>query len=47
MGKATVVDPAKNAELFILEDHVHEPMHDGFLWATTQRRHKAAAAIPE
>jgi L-lactate dehydrogenase complex protein LldF len=47
MSQATRVDPAANAQLFILQDQVHEPMHDGFLWAIMMRRDKAAAAIPE
>src|SRR5260370_29622543 len=47
MGSAKEVDPAAAAELFIIRDHVHEPMHDRFLWATMQRRNKEAAAIPE
>lgn len=47
MSEATRVDPAANAQLFILQDQVHEPMHDGFLWATMMRRDKAAASIPE
>jgi L-lactate dehydrogenase complex protein LldF len=47
MSQTTRVDPAANAELFILQDQVHEPMHDRFLWAIMTRRDKAAAAIPE
>ena len=47
MSNAKQVDPAKAAELFILHDQVHEPMHDRFLWATMQRRDAEAAAIPE
>jgi len=47
MSEATRVDPAANAQLFILQDQVHEPMHDGFLWRTMMRRDAAAAAIPE
>jgi len=47
MSEATRVDPAANAQLFILQDQVHEPMHDGFLWRTMMRRDSAAAAIPE
>src|SRR5712664_489501 len=47
MGSAKQVDPAAAAELFIIRDHVHEPMHDRFLWTTMQRRNKEAAAIPE
>ena len=47
MSKGIQVNPAKNAELFILQDEVHEPMHDRFLWATMMRRDKEAAAIPE
>src|SRR5580704_16518091 len=47
MSTAKQVDPAANAALFILEDRVHEPMHDRFLWATMQRRDAEAAAIPE
>src|ERR1700739_4904088 len=47
MSTAKQVNPAAAAELFILQDQVHEPMHDRFLWATMQRRHGGAAAIPE
>jgi L-lactate dehydrogenase complex protein LldF len=47
MSKAAQVDVAANAGLFILQDPVHEPMHDKFLWNTMQRRDQAAAAIPE
>ncbi|MDX6464923.1 MAG: L-lactate dehydrogenase complex protein LldF, partial [Acidobacteriaceae bacterium] len=47
MSHAKQVDPAKAAELFIIHDQVHEPMHDRFLWATMQRRDAEAAAIPE
>ena len=47
MNTAKQVDPAANAELFILQDHVHEPMHDRFLWATMMRRDQEAVVIPE
>src|SRR6202789_1120163 len=47
MRNAKQVDPAKAAELFIIHDQVHEPMHDRFLWGTMQRRDAEAAAIPE
>jgi L-lactate dehydrogenase complex protein LldF len=47
MSEATRVDAAANAQLFILQDQVHEPMHDGFLWKTMMRRDDAASAIPE
>ena len=47
MSNAKKADPAAAAELFILRDEVHEPMHDRFLWATMQRRDAQAAAIPE
>ena len=47
MSTAKQVDPAVAAELFIIQDQIHEPMHDRFLWATMQRRHAEAAAIPE
>ena len=47
MSKITQVDPAANAQLFILQDRIHEPMHDRFLWATMMRRDAEAAAIPE
>ncbi len=30
MSTAKQVDPATNAALFILQDRVHEPMHDRF-----------------
>src|SRR5579863_2471860 len=41
------VDPATNASLFILQDNIHEPMHDRFLWTIRQRRDRQATAIPE
>src|SRR5258706_16196224 len=41
------VDPAARGALFILQDQIHEPMHDRFLWATMQRRDAEAAALPE
>src|ERR1700741_1575537 len=41
------VNPVAAAELFIIQDQVHEPMHDRFLWGTMQRRNQQAAAIPE
>jgi len=47
MSNAKKAQPAAAAELFILHDQVHEPMHDRFLWATMQRRDAQAAAIPE
>src|SRR5215470_12954130 len=47
MTTARQVDPAAAAELFIIQDQIHEPMHDRFLWATMQRRHAESAAIPE
>jgi L-lactate dehydrogenase complex protein LldF len=47
MSKVERVDPAAAAELFILQDQVHAPMHDGFLWTARQRRDAEAAAIPE
>ena len=47
MSNAKKAQPAAAAELFILHDQVHEPMHDRFLWATMQRRNAQAAAIPE
>ena len=47
MNTAKQVDPAAKAALFILQDQVHEPMHDRFLWATMQRRNAEAAALPE
>ena len=47
MSQPKPVDVVKNAELFIISDRVHEPMHDRFLWATMQRRDKEAAAIPK
>src|SRR5712692_11321169 len=47
MGTAKQVDPAAEATLFIIQDQVHEPMHDRFLWATMMRRDAEAAAIPE
>src|SRR5713226_10750883 len=47
MIKAKQVDPAAEATLFIIQDQVHEPMHDRLLWATMMRRDEEAAAIPE
>lgn len=47
MSTAKQINPAAAAELFIIQDQIHEPMHDRFLWATMQRRHKEAAAIPD
>jgi len=47
MSTAKQVDPAAAAELFIIQDQIHEPMHDHFLWTTMQRRHAEAAANPE
>src|SRR6201998_4927137 len=47
MSTVKQVDPAANAALFIIQDQVHEPMQDRFLWATMMRRDQEAAAIPE
>jgi L-lactate dehydrogenase complex protein LldF len=47
MSTQQPVDPAANAALFILQDNVHEPMHDRFLWTIRQRRDHQATAIPE
>jgi L-lactate dehydrogenase complex protein LldF len=47
MTQVAKADPAAAAELFIIRDQVHEPMHDRFLWATMQRRDREAAAVPE
>src|SRR3954454_7148132 len=47
MSTGKQVDAAAAAESFIIQDQIHEPMHDRFLWATMQRRHAEAAAIPE
>src|SRR5229473_6419073 len=47
MSTSKEVDPAAKAALFIIQDQVHEPMHDRFLWATMMRRDEEAAAIPE
>ena len=47
MSNQKQADPAAKASLFILQDEIHEPMHDRFLWATMQRRNEEAAAIPE
>jgi L-lactate dehydrogenase complex protein LldF len=47
MSTPKQVNPVKAAELFILQDQIHEPMHDRFLWATMQRRDREARAIPE
>ena len=47
MSNQKQADPAAKASLFILQDEIHEPMHDRFLWATMQRRNEEAAALPE
>jgi L-lactate dehydrogenase complex protein LldF len=47
MTQEIKADPAKAAELFIIHDQVHEPMHDRFLWATMLRRDAQAAGVPE
>ena len=47
MSTQQPVDPAANAALFILQDNIHEPMHDRFLWAIRKRRDHQATAIPE
>src|SRR6202050_2672944 len=47
MSTQEPVDPATNASLFILQDNIHEPMHDRFLWAVRQRRDHQAKALPE
>ena len=47
MAHAPKADPAAAAELFIIRDQVHQPMHDRFLWGTMQRRNREAAAVPE
>jgi L-lactate dehydrogenase complex protein LldF len=47
MSTQQPVDPATNAALFILQDNIHEPMHDRFLWAARQRRDLQAKAIQE
>lgn len=41
------VDPATNAALFMLQDNIHEPMHDRFLWMARQHRDLQAQAIPD
>ena len=45
MSTPKQVNPAAAAELFIIKDRIHEPMHDRFLWATMQRRDQEAAAL--
>src|SRR6266853_1081444 len=47
MRTSKQVGPAAEAALFIIQDQIHEPMHDRFLWATMMRRDAEAAAIPE
>jgi len=47
MSRKQPIDVAARAEVFIRQDHIHEPMHDGFLWAARQRRDAEAAAVPE
>src|SRR6266853_6425111 len=47
MRTSKQVGPAAEAALFIIQDQIHEPMHDRFLWATMMRRDEEAAAIPE
>src|SRR6266403_564161 len=46
MNRQQPTDVVARAEQFIRQDHIHEPMHDGFLWATMQRRDAEAAAVP-
>jgi L-lactate dehydrogenase complex protein LldF len=47
MSTQEPIDVVARAEAFIQQDHIHEQMHDGFLWATMQRRDAEAAALPE
>jgi L-lactate dehydrogenase complex protein LldF len=47
MSTPKQVNPVKAAELFILQDQVHEPMHDRFLWEAIQRRDREARGVPE
>ena len=42
-----IVDVVKNAENFITQDNIHEPMHDKFLWRSRMKRDKVASEIPE
>jgi fumarate hydratase, class II len=45
MSRQQPTDVVARAEAFIRQDHIHEPMHDGFLWATMQRRDAEAVAF--
>jgi len=47
MSTQQPVDPAANAALFILQDNIHEPLHDRVLWTLRQHRDSQAMAIPE
>src|SRR6202167_5340031 len=47
MSTQQPADAAANASLFILQDNVHEPMHDRVLWTLRQHRDHQATAIPE
>jgi fumarate hydratase class II len=45
MNRQQPTDVVARAEAFIRQGHIHEPMHDGFLWATMQRRDAEAVAF--
>jgi L-lactate dehydrogenase complex protein LldF len=47
MNTRQPVDPPANASVFILQDNIHEPMHDRFVWGIRKRRDQQAAAMPE
>ena len=47
MSTQQPVDAAANAALFILQDNIHEPIHDRVLWTIMQHRDRRATAIPE
>ena len=47
MSTQRPVDPAANASLVILQDNIHEPMHDRVLWTLRQHRDHQATVIPE
>jgi len=47
MSSTKPVDVAANAEAFIRQDDIHEPMHDRFLWAVSRLRIAQGTALPE
>src|ERR1700691_178122 len=47
MSTQQPADAAANASLFILQDNIHEPIHDLVLWTLRQHRDHQVTAIPE